>query len=135
MTPQLKAQTIDALQNSIDVPCYGGHPKQEAALAALRAEPDVQPVGWMYIEATYNEGDLRGRQWKFHQFSRTKPDRSWMQRDVVALYDHPAPQSAVPLTDDQIYEMYNEPRSDAEMLEFARAIEAAHGITQPKAGE
>jgi hypothetical protein len=26
-------------------------------------------------------------------------------------------------------EMYNEPRSDAEMLEFARAIEAAHGIT------
>ncbi|CAB5222797.1 hypothetical protein UFOVP376_26 [uncultured Caudovirales phage] len=33
-----------------------------------------------------------------------------------------------PLTDDQIYEMYNEPRSDAEMLEFARAIEAAHGI-------
>lgn len=33
-----------------------------------------------------------------------------------------------PLTDDQIYEMYNEPRSDAEMLAFARAIEAAHGI-------
>jgi hypothetical protein len=31
--------------------------------------------------------------------------------------------------------MYNEPRSDAEMLEFARAIEAAHGITQPKTGE
>ena len=35
-----------------------------------------------------------------------------------------------PLTDDQIYEMYNEPRSDAEMLEFARAIEAAHGIKE-----
>ena len=33
-----------------------------------------------------------------------------------------------PLTDEQIIEMYNEPRSDAEMLEFARAIEAAHGI-------
>ena len=33
-----------------------------------------------------------------------------------------------PLTDEQIMEMYNEPRSDAEMLEFARAIEAAHGI-------
>lgn len=32
------------------------------------------------------------------------------------------------LTDEQIMEMYNEPRSDAEMLEFARAIEAAHGI-------
>ena len=35
-----------------------------------------------------------------------------------------------PLTDDQIYEMYNEPRSDAEMLEFARAIEAAHNIKE-----
>jgi hypothetical protein len=35
-----------------------------------------------------------------------------------------------PLTDEQIYEMYNEPRSDAEMLEFARAIEAAHGIKE-----
>jgi len=33
-----------------------------------------------------------------------------------------------PLTDEQIMEMYNEPRSDAEMIEFARAIEAAHGI-------
>ena len=35
-----------------------------------------------------------------------------------------------PLTDEQIIEMYNEPRSDAEMLEFARAIEAAHGIKE-----
>ena len=37
-----------------------------------------------------------------------------------------------PLTDDQNYEMYNEPRSDAEMLEFARALEAAHGIGEKK---
>ena len=37
-----------------------------------------------------------------------------------------------PLTDEQIMEMYNEPRSDAEMLEFARAIEAAHGIGEQK---
>jgi hypothetical protein len=35
-----------------------------------------------------------------------------------------------PLTDEQIYDMYNEPRSDAEMLAFARAIEAAHGIKE-----
>ena len=37
-------------------------------------------------------------------------------------------QPSKPLTDEQIMEMYNEPRSDAEMLEFARAIEVAHGI-------
>ena len=41
----------------------------------------------------------------------------------------PPAQPAVPLTDEEIYEMYNEPRSDAEMIAFARAIEAAHGIT------
>jgi hypothetical protein len=40
------------------------------------------------------------------------------------------PQQRKPLTDEQIYDMYNEPRSDAEMLEFARAIEAAHGIKE-----
>ena len=39
-------------------------------------------------------------------------------------------QPSKPLTDEQIIEMYNEPRSDAEMLEFARAIEAAHGIKE-----
>ena len=33
-----------------------------------------------------------------------------------------------PLSNQKIIEMYNEPRSDAEMIEFARAIEAAHGI-------
>jgi hypothetical protein len=33
-----------------------------------------------------------------------------------------------PLTDDEIYAMYSEPSSDAEMIAFARAIEKAHGI-------
>jgi hypothetical protein len=38
------------------------------------------------------------------------------------------PVARTPLTDAEIYEMYNEPRSDAEMVAFARTIEAAHGI-------
>ena len=38
------------------------------------------------------------------------------------------PPQRKPLTDEQIYDMYNEPRSDAEMIAFARSIEAAHGI-------
>ena len=42
-------------------------------------------------------------------------------------------QQRKPLTDEQIMEMYNEPRSDAEMIAFARAIEAAHGITGEQA--
>lgn len=40
-----------------------------------------------------------------------------------------------PLTEEQIYRLYSEPCSDAEMVEFARAIEAAHGITAAKKGE
>ena len=38
------------------------------------------------------------------------------------------PHKRKPLSDEQIYDMYNEPRSDAEMIAFARAIEAEHGI-------
>ena len=41
-----------------------------------------------------------------------------------------SPAQRKPLTDEEIMEMYNEPRSDAEMIEFARAIEAAHGIKE-----
>ena len=36
----------------------------------------------------------------------------------------PASKPWVGLSTDEIYDMYNEPRSDAEMVEFARAIEA-----------
>ena len=39
-----------------------------------------------------------------------------------------------PLTDERLYEMYNEPTSDAEMIAFARAIEAVHGITATPQG-
>lgn len=39
-----------------------------------------------------------------------------------------APPQRKPLTEEEIYEMYSEPSSDAEMVEFARAIERAHKI-------
>lgn len=52
-------------------------------------------------------------------------DKSAAVRIATALGWEP---KRKPLTDEQIMEMYNEPRSDAEMIEFARAIEAAHGI-------
>ena len=55
-----------------------------------------------------------------------------MAREYAGAAPQAAMQERKPLTDEQIYEMYNEPRSDAEMLEFARAIEAAHGIGADK---
>lgn len=43
----------------------------------------------------------------------------------IPLYTSPQPSKPwVGLSNDEIYDMYNEPRSDAEMVEFARAIEA-----------
>jgi hypothetical protein len=43
----LMKQALDALDATIAVPCYGGHPKQEAAAAALRerlAQPEQEPT-------------------------------------------------------------------------------------------
>ena len=75
--------------------------------------------------------------------------RDWLQEAIVPLIEQVlvkklgqamsfAAEQVVepkrkPLTDEQIMEMYNEPRSDAEMIEFARSIEAAHGITGDQA--
>ena len=47
---------------------------------------------------------------------------------VCASEGHKIAPQRKPLTDEEIYDMYNEPRSDAEMIAFAKAIEAAHGI-------
>jgi hypothetical protein len=41
------------------------------------------------------------------------------------LYAHPPRREWQSLTNEEIYPLYNEPRSDAEMLEFARAVEQA----------
>ncbi len=36
MSTEAMQQALEALKESIDVPCYGGHPKQEAAYHALQ---------------------------------------------------------------------------------------------------
>jgi hypothetical protein len=43
---------------------------------------------------------------------------------IQPLYIRPPRREWRSLTNEEIYPLYNEPRSDAEMLEFARAIEA-----------
>ena len=61
--------------------------KERDQLRARIAELEgPEPVAWKYQEATYPEGDLRGRGWRFHQFSMSKPDRPWMQDDVIPLF-------------------------------------------------
>ena len=87
-------------------------------LEANQTPPAQQePVAWM------NPDDLE----KMKRFGRGSV--AWATpTDFCTQPVYTRPQAREPLTDEQIYDMYNEPRSDAEMLEFARAIEAAHGI-------
>lgn len=81
---------------------------------ALAKQEQGEPFCWYDME----HGEIRDVEW-----NRLKPTYEGVWRPLYTT-----PQQRKPLTDDEIYEMYNEPRSDAEMIAFARAIEAAHGI-------
>lgn len=75
-----------------------------------------EPVAW--IQPRTLDGHLR-------------PDLGYetcSESDYGAFPVYTSPPKLVPLTDEEIYEMYNEPSSDAEMVAFARAIERAHKI-------
>ena len=89
----------------------------EDALAQLNG-PEQKPVAtmWQHGETGRTRITMPG--------DITDCDARWFKASDL----YTSPQPSKPLTDEQIIEMYNEPRSDAEMLEFARAIEAAHGI-------
>ena len=89
----------------------------EDALAKLNG-PEQKPVAtmWQHGETGRTRITMPG--------DITDCDARWFKASDL----YTSPQPSKPLTDEQIIEMYNEPRSDAEMLEFARAIEAAHGI-------
>jgi len=107
---------LEALEKADEIEFWN---KQKQAIIAIKealTQPQQEPVAYLCENATGH----RYFRWK-------KPSGMYKP---IALYT--APLQCRPLTDDQIYEMYNEPRSDAEMLEFARAIEAAHGIKENK---
>jgi hypothetical protein len=110
---------LDALKDSINVPCYGGHPKQEAAAAALTAalaEPS-EPVAWITKGGT-------GELWWYQSCTE---DGEPNPKDIP-LYTHPPVQPS-PLTDAEILAIEREwtgyaiGASDA--ICFARAIEQA----------
>ena len=60
-----------------------------AFAAALEAKWFGEPVAWMWDEATYTESDVRGRCWQHKVLGTQKPNTSWMQRNVTALYTKP----------------------------------------------
>jgi hypothetical protein len=95
--------------------------------------------GWFIVVAVLPDGQIsnhyEAKDWNL--FSVPETERALFEFDghtsddvIHRLKAYTTPQQRKPLTDEQIYDMYNEPRSDAEMLAFARAIEAAHGIKE-----
>lgn len=82
----------------------------------LTTEPAVEPVAEVYQRMTGgNSFPGTGIRWL---------DGVDLIPAGTKLYTSPPPPAEVPLlSDDEIYEMYSEPRSDAEMLAFGREVE------------
>ena len=92
------------------------------AITAIRealAQPEQEPVAYTtgHCENHKQKGGCQ-----LHNLQCGWPD---CDRKPITT-----PPQRKPLSNQKIIEMYNEPRSDAEMIEFARAIEAAHGIKE-----
>lgn len=101
----------------------------ENIVAGLEAIKQEQ-LSWVALEKAADE-IVRGKSvWKrFIDGTPLANDIPVWMADFAQKYTRPPTAPAQqPLTDEQIYEMYSEPCSDAEMIAFARAIEAAHGI-------
>jgi hypothetical protein len=116
--------------------------KHGATIAALRAvlaqqaEP-VEPVAWSgydldgMVEAFSRVIEAHhSSKHPFHDPIDTDAKMALriLRGLIPAMKAYAAPPQLKPLTDEEIYDMYNEPRSDAEMVAFARAVERAHGI-------
>jgi hypothetical protein len=89
------------------------------ALRAALAQQEQEPVAWVDEAsiawlAEHPRGIITTRLVK-----QKSPERQ------MAMYAEPPRREWRSLTNEEIYPLYNEPRSDAEILEFARAIEAA----------
>ena len=103
---KLALEALDGLSEPYDVL------KAQEAIREALAQPEQEPVACV----------------------GTNGELMWLNKSKV-IYSKPiplytTPPQRKPLSNQKIIEMYNEPRSDAEMIEFARAIEAAHGIKE-----
>ena len=122
MSKAVMQQALEALEGLAD---YRYTDRVKNTMASLRqalAEPEQEPV--LYINPKVINpatGKVRTRTGAL-TFS-DEPCAGWS----LPLYTEPTPRR--PLPAHEIVQMYDEnPRSDAEMIEFARAVERAHGI-------
>ena len=81
---------------------------QDRLIAELAAQPEQEPVAWWNNTCTHIDLNVSGR--------------------GTPLYTHPPAAQRKPLTDEQLNEIAD--RNYSHWVEFARAIEAAHGIKE-----
>jgi hypothetical protein len=90
-------------------------------LKAALADPVQEPVAWRWRMRNLTDAPGFVQPWTVTTYYPRE-----QANEIEPLYTTPPQRKPLPV--DQIYEMYSEPSSDAEMVEFARAIERAHGI-------
>ncbi|MFM2007588.1 MAG: hypothetical protein RLZZ09_3243 [Pseudomonadota bacterium] len=88
------------------------------ALRAALEQPEQDPVACIRTWHKKN-GDQHAELWDWCDGIGSLPEGEHL------LYTHPPRREWRGLTEEEIYPLYSEPSSDAEMVEFARAIEAA----------
>lgn len=81
------------------------------------AQSEQEPVAWM-LEGW---GPDCGPYFEIYR----DDEMGWRnKKEWTPLYTTPPQRTLVGLTDEEIMDMYNEPRSDAEMIAFGREVEA-----------
>ena len=138
MTRELLQQALDALES--DPVALNAINNASALLRTALAAPQPEPVAKFHCYEMAGVGEVMlmphtGPKLKhgdlLYAAPPAAPAPAVRPDEFVCPYcfdQGAAPAVREPLKDEQIYEMYNEPRSDAEMVAFARAIEQAHGI-------
>ena len=85
----------------------------------------LKPCAWMWTQATYFEGDVRGRGW-FPMISRLKPGMPWMEKDLTPLYDQTFIEATLSVDKESIA-VLGIPPNIMSNLEKARAAHVAKG--------
>jgi hypothetical protein len=125
MSIEAMKQALEVLEDFVDDPRV--QKEIDEASIVLRqaiAEAEKQePVAWRRPF----EGDVSDLcQWLYADEYEPKDENSNWQ----ALYTHPQPKRE-PMTNERIETILNDPKSYYDtMIDFARAIEAAHGIKE-----
>jgi hypothetical protein len=116
---ELLQQALDVLEDVFEVNDWTTYNKTIEALRTRLAQPEPEPVAWMYEFGTDNADAVNDVRW-YKNVSLTKPHG--MVRDVVSLYTAPPKKEWVGLTDYEIVGIASLNQSNN--FSFARAIEA-----------